>query len=203
MKKFKYNLVWSDYIWWNNLEKGPEVLCVSRKPNSKPDTFSLSAPGMRVNTDRKMTEGGTESNDIVYYNKMPVLLRGKYLLEMKAEILAPLMSMAKLWLTLPLAEFYPSPWNVDSRGSRKLLSLTFLFLFRIRLWSDVECRIKISLFAPSGLPFPSSSVSLEAACPLWQAEPGSEFVEKQVRTTHTAHSGVCRWYSLAGVRTVS
>lgn len=66
----------SDYIWWNNLKKGPEVLCVSTKPNAKPDTYSLSAPGMSVNTDTKITEWGTESNDIIYYNKMPAMLRG-------------------------------------------------------------------------------------------------------------------------------
>jgi len=59
----------------------------------------------------------------------------------KAEILAPLMSMAKLLLILPPAEFYPSPWNSASERSRRLqgghLSLFLFLIFRVRLWSDV------------------------------------------------------------------
>lgn len=42
------------------LGEGPEVLCVSTKPKSKPDTYSLSASGMSDNTDRKISERGTK-----------------------------------------------------------------------------------------------------------------------------------------------
>lgn len=63
-------------IWLNNLEKGLEVLCASTKPNSNPDTYSLSVPGINDDTDRKISDRGTEPYDIIYYNKVPALLRG-------------------------------------------------------------------------------------------------------------------------------
>lgn len=130
----------NDYIQWNNLVKGPEILCISTKPNSKPDMHSLSTSGMSVNTDIKMTEAQSLMT-LFIITKCLLYWGGKDLLEMKAEILAPLTFMAKFLLTLSLAEFYPSPWNLGSGGSRRLLwgclSLFWLLIFRLRLQSDV------------------------------------------------------------------
>lgn len=52
------------------------MLCASTKPNSKADTHSLSVPGINDNSDKKISERGTEPYDVIYCTQVPAWLRG-------------------------------------------------------------------------------------------------------------------------------